>query len=553
MNDGVRRSGAIRPGLRRQGLQLAIGLLLGGSSLARAQDAAPPATTSAPASFDINEYVVDGNTALQQIDIETAVYPYLGPDKSLTDINAARDALQKVYQNLGYQSVVVELPPQQVKGGVIRLQVQENTIGRVRVEGAKYHSPQAIRDAVPALAEGTLPNFKAAQDELGQVNRQPGRQVVPLLTPGAMPQTMDVTLKVDDTSPWHGSLEANNDHSVNTPELRTVASVRNDNLWQAGHTASLTYIVAPQDRSAAEVYAGSYLAPLSANWSLLGSAYKSNSNANAVGGTTVLGKGYAFGFQLIRSLPTHGGYSQSLNLGVTRKHFDQNISQGEAQSKSPITYIPVTATYNGQSTGEKATTTVSLGATFGVRAGGSNAAEFDNQRFQAKANFFYLKADLGHVYTFDDGFSLAFRGSAQGSTSALVSSEQFAAGGESTVRGYLEAEDTADHGVIGSVELRTPSIGPHIGNFVDDWRFHAFVDGAHLVLSNALAQPVDAADPTKGDVRHTQFDLLSAGLGTRFTLFGAVSGAVELAYPFKDGEASRAHDTRIHFSLRADL
>ncbi|MCT6962764.1 hypothetical protein M1742_24825, partial [Salmonella enterica subsp. enterica serovar Typhimurium] len=84
-----------------------------------------------------------------------------------------------------------------------------------------------------------------------------------------------------------------NDHSADTPELRTIANVRYDNLWQAGHAISATYIVAPQNRNAAEVYALSYLAPLSTSWSLLGSGYKSNSNANTLGGTNVLGKGHA--------------------------------------------------------------------------------------------------------------------------------------------------------------------------------------------------------------------------------------------------------------------
>nr|WP_255494754.1 ShlB/FhaC/HecB family hemolysin secretion/activation protein [Luteibacter sp. Sphag1AF] len=534
-------------------VRLLAGLAIGAASLAHAQDNPPATAAAVPESFDVNEYVVDGNTALQAADIEEAVYPFLGPGKTLNDVNGARDALQKVYQQRGFQSVVVDLPPQQVKGGVIRLQVMENTIGHVRIEGARYHSPSQIRENVPSLAEGTLPNFNQAQTELTQVNRQAGQQVVPLLTPGKLPQTMDVTLKVEDTSPWHGSVELNNDHSVNTPELRTVASVRNDNLWQAGHAASLTYIVAPQDRSAAEVYSASYMAPLNADWNLLASGYKSNSNANTVGGTTVLGKGNAFGFQLVRTLPAHDGYAQSLSVGVTRKHFDQNISQGVASSKTPITYLPLTVSYNGQAAREKSTTSFALAGTFGVRAGGSNAAEFDSQRYNARANFFYLRSDLTHVLLFADGFSLALRGSAQAATSSLVSSEQFAAGGDSTVRGYLEAEDTADHGVIASAELRSPSIAPAIGKWANEWRFHAFVDGAHLVLSNALPQPVDTADPTKGDFRRTTFDLLSAGLGTRFQFFDYLTGTLEVAYPLKDGQATRAHDTRVHFSLRADL
>ena len=44
--------------------------------------------------------------------IEEAVYPYLGPQKTLVDLEGAREALQKRYQALGYQSVFVELPEQ---------------------------------------------------------------------------------------------------------------------------------------------------------------------------------------------------------------------------------------------------------------------------------------------------------------------------------------------------------------------------------------------------------------------------------------------------------
>jgi hemolysin activation/secretion protein len=525
--------------------RLAAAIALGLSAHAAAQDA--------PKAFDVNEYVVDGNTTLQALDIETAVYPFLGPGKSMDDVAGARDALQKAYQAHGFQSVVVDIPPQQVKDGVIRLQVTENTIGRVRVEGATYRSPKDIREGVPALAEGGVPNFTNAQKQLTDVNRSAGAQVVPVLTPGKLPNTMDVTLKVNDNKPLTASLEVNNDHSVNTPELRTVASVRDDNLFQAGHAASITYIVAPQDRHSSEVWAGSYLVPMGGDWSMLASGYKSNSNANAVGGTTVLGKGNAFGFTFVRNLPAHGEYSQSVSLGVTRKHFDQNLVLGEETSKAPITYIPVSVTYQGQRAAEKSLSTVSLGGVMGFRAGGSSAAEFDNQRYKARQNFFYVKAEGGHTRTFDGGWSLVGRLALQVSTSSLVSSEQFAAGGESTVRGYLEAEETADHGAIGSLEFRTPSIGSHIGGWVDDWRFLVFADGAHLRLMNALPQLIDQQNPDAGSRTVKSYDLSSVGVGTRFQIFNIATGAFEIAYPFNNGQATKAHDTRIHFSLKAEL
>jgi len=130
---------------RNRRLTMLAGFLLASPAILQAQEAPKTAPASAPAKFEINEYLVRGNTLLDSVDIESAVEPFLGPGRNLDDVHAARDALQKLYQAKGFQSVVVEVPPQQVKGGVLLLQVAENHIGRMRVEGAKYHSPQAIR------------------------------------------------------------------------------------------------------------------------------------------------------------------------------------------------------------------------------------------------------------------------------------------------------------------------------------------------------------------------------------------------------------------------
>ncbi|WP_052950094.1 ShlB/FhaC/HecB family hemolysin secretion/activation protein [Dyella japonica] len=496
---------------------------------------------AAPARFDVNEYLVRGNHLLDAVEIEQTVEPYLGPGRSLDDVHAARDALQKAYQAKGYQSVVVEVPPQQVKDGVLLLQVTENSIGRVRVEGAKYHSPEAIREAVPSLAEGHVPNFTQAQAELAQVNTQPGQQVVPMLKPGTLPQTMDVTLKVTDSYPLHASVEVNNDHSADTPELRTVANVRYDNLWQAGHTISATYIVAPQDRHAAEVYALSYLAPLNSDWALLGSGYKSNSNANTLGGTTVLGKGNSETLQATRNLPLLGAYSQSLSFGISHKHFDQNITLGEQTSKVPITYYPLSVTYNGQRSGDRSNLAFTLTGNLGWSGLGSSRTEFDNLRYKAKDNYIYVHSDINYTHLLGGDFSIAVRGSVQLADSPLISSEQFAAGGASSVRGYLSAEETGDNGAVASVELRSPSLASAVGHFVDDWRFHLFLDGGRVLLIDPLPD------------QQSRFNLVSTGVGTRFSLFRVLNGELEFAYPLHDGTRTRAHNGQVLFSLKANL
>ncbi|MFP3270939.1 MAG: ShlB/FhaC/HecB family hemolysin secretion/activation protein [Paraburkholderia sp.] len=531
------------------GMTLAAGARAQGTTPAAATPSAPAAAAPAPAnaqgqpsSFDVNEFIVRGNTTLQSLDIEKAVYPFEGPGRTLADVNAARDALQKVYQDKGYQSVVVELPQQQVKNGVIVLQVVEAKVGRLRVEGAKYDSPQAIREAVPALTEGAVPDFTAAQQQLTDLNKSPDRQVVPVLKPGTLPQTVDVDLKVDDQSPAHGSLELNNDQSPDTSVLRTVASLSYSNLWQLGHVISGSFLLAPQHPQDAQVYSFSYLAPLQGtNWSLLATAYHSNSNVASLGGTNVLGKGTSFGFTAIYALPSTDTYSQSVSIEIDHKHFDEDDTIAGTTSSAPLTYVPVTLAYNGQLTRKNSQTSFSASVTTNIRGIGSDADAWDNKRYNATADFIYGKFSVNHTQDLDHDIQVNGRVSGQFANSPLVSSEQFSAGGINTVRGYLEAEDTADSGVIGSVELRSPSIAKYVGSAVNEWRFLTFVDAAHLWLLSPLPEQISS------------FNMVSAGLGTRMQLMKYTSADLEMAFPLKAGTFTKAYNPRFDFYGRASF
>ncbi|AJY44049.1 ShlB/FhaC/HecB family hemolysin secretion/activation protein [Burkholderia humptydooensis] len=525
-------------------------VLAGGLSVApvaRALEAAAApaanAASTAPQTFDVNAFIVRGNTMLQAIEIEKAVYPFEGPGRTLADVNAARDALQKVYQDRGYQSVVVELPQQQVKNGVILLQVVETKVGRLRVDGAKYHSPQHIRDAVPALAEGAVPDFSQAQQQLTELNRSADRQVIPVLKPGTMPQTVDVDLKVDDHRPLHGTLELNNDNSPGTSTLRTSANLSYSNLWQLGHVMSATYVIAPQHPNDARVYAFSYLAPIrDSRWSFLATVVHSDSNVASVSGMNVLGKGTTYGFTAIYALPATDTYAQSVSIEIDRKHYDENVMFGRQTSTAPLTYVPVTFSYNGQLSLKQSQTSFLASLTTNIRGIGSDWGAWDNKRYNATPDFVYGKFDLNHTQRFANDMQANAHVSAQLSNSPLVSSEQFAAGGMNSVRGYMQAEDTADSGVIGSLELRSPSLakwlGGAVGSRVNEWRFHAFVDAAHLWLLSPQAEQT------------SRFNLLSVGVGTRLQLLKYASADFEAGWPLKAGVYTRRYSPRFDFYVR---
>ncbi|WP_341893424.1 POTRA domain-containing protein, partial [Variovorax sp. YR752] len=115
------------------GLALAVGSLATPSfAQAQAQAQAPAAEPAAQElRFDVLEYVIEGNSVLGTAAIEAAVMPHMGPQRSMVDVEAARAALEKIYQGAGYLTVFVDVPEQRVDGGVITLRVLEGRVERL--------------------------------------------------------------------------------------------------------------------------------------------------------------------------------------------------------------------------------------------------------------------------------------------------------------------------------------------------------------------------------------------------------------------------------------
>ena len=72
----------------------------------------PEASQSTAHTFDLLELQVEGNTLLDRVRVERAVYPFLGEGKTVKDVEAARQALEIVYRDSGYATVVVDIPEQ---------------------------------------------------------------------------------------------------------------------------------------------------------------------------------------------------------------------------------------------------------------------------------------------------------------------------------------------------------------------------------------------------------------------------------------------------------
>jgi len=512
-------------------------LSLGGSSTAKA-DGDPPLPPSAeeagialpislpnpketPTYLFIRSFRVLGAQAVPRVEVEKAVYPFLGPYRRSDDVEKARMALEELYQSKGYQAAVVQIPEQKVQKGIITLQVREGEIGRVRVRGSRYFALDEVKKDAPSLQEGKPYNYDALNKDMVSLNQWPDRRVAPEPKVGVRPGTVDVDLTVKDSPPFSANVELNNRYSPDTPELRLNGGASYNNLWQLGHTVGFSFQMAPEDFNQNNVFSGYYLAPVpGVSWlRIMMQGTRQDSNVSTLGGTTVSGKGYNFGPKATVILPGKKGFYHTFTAGMDYKVFDQTTIAAGVPDYKPLEYFPINGTYGATWFGEGYETGLTGGVTFNLRGLGSSPAEFDASRFGADGNFIHFRGEVTHQRDLPGKMQFFVRIGGQATGDALISTEQASGGGLDTVRGFLESEVTGDNALFGTFELRSPSLGTWIGKEVSDWRFFVFSDAGFLSLNKSLVGQTES------------FELASAGAGTRIKLLDRYSGSFQLAMP----------------------
>lgn len=448
-------------------------------------------------SFDVMEYLVVGNTVLPPAAVEKSVQPYLGPDKTFKDVEAARAALEKAYQDAGYLSVVVSLPNQQVSQGEVTLEVTEASVDKLKVTGAQYHLPSRLRQALPSLAAGSTPYFPQMQQELSQAQSR-DVQLTPLISGAEDPSKIQVEVKVQDTHPLHGSLEINSRQSFNTEKGRLEANVSHNNLFQRGHTLGASWQYAPTRPSDANTLTLIYGLPVTSDDDITFSFSNSESDTptqTALGGST-LTKGRTYSVRWNHILDALAWpVTHSVQVAMDYKDNKDSTADvgGFTTPKPPLRYPLLSVGYDLNwrlSEQESFDVSATLSGTSNGLSGrdvdcdGFVTDQFDCKRTGSSGDFALFKLNLVYERPVFKRWGLRAQLGGQWASGLLPSGEQYSLGGVDSVRGYFDAEQTGDQGWAARVELSSPTWWP---TQAIAWRAHAlaFADRGMVMTKQA--------------------------------------------------------------------
>jgi hemolysin activation/secretion protein len=523
---------------------LVLVLALGGGGVARAQQPAassePPAAAPAPAlaarpvpRFDVLEYVILGNTVLDTETIERAVTPFLGPGRTMTDVESARAALERAYQARGFQSVGVDVPEQRVDDAIVTLQVVEATVGRLRVRGARYYSPGVIAASLPSAAEGTVPQFADVGAEIANANAGAGLVVTPALKPGRTPGTLDIDLDVQDRSPLVASIDLNNQRALNTTPWRLGLGLRHTNLFERRHTLGVGVMVTPADTDQVKVFTASYAMPLGGMQDPVLSAYAIKSDSETptpIGNTTVLGGQTVVGLRMTTPLRVHNDLFHTWSVGLDYKRLDQ-------QDFPRLSYMPASLGYTALRSVQGAVSQLETSVAMSFAGLVNEQEAFAARRYLGSASFATVRWDASHEQPIGAGLSVRGRFAGQYAQQALVPAEQFASGGANSVRGYLESSVFGDRGLLGSLELRTR---PQALYSAVTAQWLAFYDVSQVSIVDPLPE------------QRSVYTLAGAGAGLRLRWGRSASAAIDIARSIHEAP-SQDTGWRAHVRLQLEL
>ena len=470
--------------------------------------------------FDIIRFNVEGNTLLDNAEVEKQLAPFTGKAKDFGTVQEAIEALEKAYRDHGFSMVMVTLPEQELESGVVRLKVIETRIGKITIEGNLFFEQKNILRSLPGLRQGETPNINAVSRSLKLSNDNPAKKTNLQLKNSDKENETDANLTVKDEKPWKLGVNGDNTGTKETGPTRLGFLLQHANVFNRDHLLTLQYIISPEKIDRVSIYSIGYRVPfysLGSSLELIGaySNVDSGTISAAAYNMNVSGKGTILGIHYNQNLTRIGAYEHKVTLGLDYRAFENNVDFLGFQLGNNVTVHPISLTYAGILSFDKFNAgfyLMGMQNLGGSWDGRDNASNFENARKDAPRNYNMLRygANLGYAPGGDWQARAVLNG--QYTNDRLVPGEQYGIGGANSVRGFQERGFSNDQGYSGSFEIYSPDLCKLFNVSAFQSRILVFYDRGY----------VSRKDPLPGDTVSTEIAGIGPGLritdGKRFSL-----------------------------------
>ena len=405
----------------------------------------------------VKGFHIQGAILISEAELVDQLKDVIGKELSFRQLQRTTTILTAYYAKKDFLARVVLLP-QDIKDGIVTIQIVEGRRGSVNINsaGSRIDAARVGRFIDNYLAAGEVMNTAKLGEVLNVLNKQPGLAVTSALSPGKGEGDINVKVNVTERPLIVYNVNVSNYGALSTGDLQSSASVTLNNpggrLDSASVLASLSggtdyvrgeYTVAVGDRGLRVGVNASNL-----RYHLIQSNF---SALNATGTADTVGA--TLSYPLISRSAT--------NLNLTGSYDEKHLLDNTTAGNTGDRYLNVANLGLSGYTMGSATSLLGSGMTsFGgsVSMGNSNqnntsALATDTTTRKVQGDFAKLSYNAGYLRALNSKWNLNSTLRGQFANKNLDSSEQFVLGGPNGVRAYPVGEAAGDEAWLLNLNL----------------------------------------------------------------------------------------------------
>jgi len=465
------------------------------SAVALPQVANPATGADTRPLFRLAGVTVTGATQIPPDAIAATWGPFVGKTVSQADLVTITGKISDLYREKGFHLSRAIVPPQDIQGGRIRIQVIEGSITDIVVKGDRAER-FGVRKVLAPIATEQPSRRATMQRALLLVNDLPGARIADSAIEeiGTGSGHFRLTVTVETWTNYTAVSLDNRGTEATGPLQAFLASSFNSNVVP-GDTFGVNISTVPnmpQELAFGRLF---YNAPVGTDGARVGVSASYGLQKPGDIRSIIDTRDRSAGFDLRGSIVPLRSRDASLWLtagfGVTESYEDDVIAPDYRDHIRAI-YLSADFQLHDRLNGWNYLT---VAARQGLPIFGANTVDGPlNSRFDGSGTFSKLTAYYTRYQPLTDAWSVKLAFAGQLVSNPLLASEEFYLG-SAFGRGFWGAEISGDNGVGGSIELRYDHTlkydflkGYQLYGYVDDtvaWNFHSYGDVLTLALAGA--------------------------------------------------------------------
>ena len=489
---------------------------------------APVAST---ATVKVAGFRIRGNSVYSEQQLQALLAEFQGKEMTLESLSEAADVIKAYYRDHEYFLAHAILPPQEIKDGIVEIQVIEGALGKANIklgENARLKESVARGYLDAMLPSGALITETGVEKSLLLLNDLPGVTIRSTLKPGAQTGEADLDVLVgDEGKRFAGDVQLDNWGNRSSGRLRLTGTAEARNLTGFGDLLSVRALYAEDQgttlgRVSYTLPVGPYGTKVSASYSQL--EYQLGEPFDSL---------QADGDAKVTSLLVLHPVRRSRNnnvfalLGYDYKALADRQFDGASEDKRTVNngWLGVTGDFRDDR-GGGSLNSYNVTATFGDV---DITTPTTPDVHKTEGDFYKLNGSFQRLQHLADNLALLMSVTGQMASQNLTSVEKMSLGGPRGVRSHPVGEGSGDDALLATLELRRvlPSVKPLGGTL----QVSAFADYGYVKVNH---------DPLPSDTGNTR---TLQGLGVGVNLGKQNDFLMRLDVAFRVGEKSLDDDS----------